>query len=589
MRVSIFLLLASLALLTVSIVHSSDVDSEIEWIQPAFVEEAESSVSDWDALVARAYDAYLANPTPSHAMMETAVGVEAQVAATLTAHGKTEAELLAELEQRSPNLWAEFKAKFQSLGVKIDNDAARFKVFALNLLTVAKKNAAAFFSHVAREHRAVFSHMTPFAHLTVAEFKSMNKLRAHRPARRSLLQVDAGADLDLDAELDAEAEVDSEEAAEDALEAEEDAKAASFLEMELPGPGQACGAGGTCTAQANWCAAPKHLHHGLCSGTAICCEPPGAAAPVTPQPAPAAPAAPASGVAPDFDWRAKGTAIKYQVEFKFYRPEVWRVQVWSANFRRCVASISPLFKDQCGCCFAFATASVLESRWNIKHGLLETLSPQQVMDCVAPKAGCSGGDILQAAENYVDHGAALTEAQYPFLKAPGPKCSYGAAGAPRPTSAAPYGQCNSGEEICLVFGARGPRNELMPVSLFSPIQMTTRLRIRMRTNWAHPSQWKVRRLSVSTRRVCSCTPAVSSRMLRDATPIRRSSITPSLSRDSEPTAMTEHGLYVTQNTHRHKNGGNVSRNEAVRVVFFATTNVCRLLAIVPLSGSQLLG
>lgn len=55
-------------------------------------------------------------------------------------------------------------------------------------------------------------------------------------------------------------------------------------------------------------------------------------------------------------------------------------------------------------------------------------------DCTYPGRGCDGGDPQEAMESLVNHGTALTEAQNPFKAAPTAKCSYGAAGAPRPAS-----------------------------------------------------------------------------------------------------------------------------------------------------------
>ena len=348
-KMRVFLAAALLALVAVSFACAteshSEKDTEVEWIQPSFVEEmGMSTTSAWDALVARAY---AVEPSP-HSFLEASSGVEAKLAATITAAGKSEAALLTEVELRGPNLWAEWKARFANKPhVVIDNDAKRFNVFMENLLIIAKKNSQSVFSHMPAHLRAVFSHNGPFAHLTTAEFMKLNKYHpVRRSARRSLIQVDAGADVDIQTDLEADSETDSEQAAENALAAEEDDALLLETDAGLPVAGQQCGTGGTCTAHEQSCTLPRYIERGLCAGTAVCCQ---GMAPSTPA-KPTTPSKPALTVAPDCDWRSKGTPIKMQGYV-------------------------------CGCCFAFASAAALESMWNIKHGKLMTLSPQQIMVC----------------------------------------------------------------------------------------------------------------------------------------------------------------------------------------------------------------
>jgi C1A family cysteine protease len=60
-----------------------------------------------------------------------------------------------------------------------------------------------------------------------------------------------------------------------------------------------------------------------------------------------------------------------------------------------VSYISPVQQQgECGCCFAFAAATVLEF-WSAKHGHPKPLSVQHLMDCTStkggPNDGCDGG------------------------------------------------------------------------------------------------------------------------------------------------------------------------------------------------------
>ncbi|CAF2421402.1 unnamed protein product [Rotaria sp. Silwood2] len=77
-------------------------------------------------------------------------------------------------------------------------------------------------------------------------------------------------------------------------------------------------------------------------------------------------------------------------------------------------------KDQlkCGCCYAFATASVLESLYAIKtnsKNVIE-LSPQQITDCSSNgNIGCDGGNFPPSIRYILGQGSKLaTLASYPY-------------------------------------------------------------------------------------------------------------------------------------------------------------------------------
>jgi len=80
-------------------------------------------------------------------------------------------------------------------------------------------------------------------------------------------------------------------------------------------------------------------------------------------------------------------------------------------------------KDQgdCGDCFAFASATVLEY-WSKKHGHPKSLSSQKIMDCTSgpsrPDVGCDGGLMEYVFEYAKNHPIGL-EAQFPYKEAQG--------------------------------------------------------------------------------------------------------------------------------------------------------------------------
>lgn len=82
--------------------------------------------------------------------------------------------------------------------------------------------------------------------------------------------------------------------------------------------------------------------------------------------------------------------------------------------------VSPI-KDQgdCGGCFAFASATVLEY-WSKKQGTPQSLSPQILMDCTSHKSlpddGCEGG-LMEYVFEYARRHPVPLETDRPFLNA----------------------------------------------------------------------------------------------------------------------------------------------------------------------------
>ncbi|XP_065204941.1 procathepsin L-like [Planococcus citri] len=67
----------------------------------------------------------------------------------------------------------------------------------------------------------------------------------------------------------------------------------------------------------------------------------------------------------------------------------------------------------CGSCWAFATVGLLEGHFYLKNGVLEDLSPQNLVDCDRISHGCNGGYVTTALD-YVKENGIATEKEYPY-------------------------------------------------------------------------------------------------------------------------------------------------------------------------------
>lgn len=76
--------------------------------------------------------------------------------------------------------------------------------------------------------------------------------------------------------------------------------------------------------------------------------------------------------------------------------------------------VSPV-KDQgqCGSCWAFACTETAESVYALKNGMLPTLAPQELVDCVKTNYGCSGGMIDNTLSFIIQNGL-NEEKDYPY-------------------------------------------------------------------------------------------------------------------------------------------------------------------------------
>jgi C1A family cysteine protease len=83
-------------------------------------------------------------------------------------------------------------------------------------------------------------------------------------------------------------------------------------------------------------------------------------------------------------------------------------------------------QEQCGGCWAFAAAAVMEGFEYIKNKNLESLSPQQLIDCTKTCEGCNGCDNLYNALAYTAASGIESLADYPITDETG-TCKYNSA------------------------------------------------------------------------------------------------------------------------------------------------------------------
>jgi len=87
------------------------------------------------------------------------------------------------------------------------------------------------------------------------------------------------------------------------------------------------------------------------------------------------------------------------------------------------AGIITSVKDQgqCGSCWTFGTAEIIESYWAMKTGHLTDLSEQQILDCTpnpdqcGGTGGCQGGTFELAMTRINQMGGLTTEWMYPYV------------------------------------------------------------------------------------------------------------------------------------------------------------------------------
>jgi len=94
---------------------------------------------------------------------------------------------------------------------------------------------------------------------------------------------------------------------------------------------------------------------------------------------------------------------------------------WGINKTGIVTAVKN--QESCGSCWAFSATETIESVWALGGNTLQTLAPQQIVDCDKVDDGCGGGWPYHAYEYIINAGGMMPESEYPYKGVDG-TCKY---------------------------------------------------------------------------------------------------------------------------------------------------------------------